>query len=95
LVIMMSENEFFAVEFDDVDEPLESIRFIPPEAWGAMAYFKSRKRRPQERWRKKREKGKRKPSELFFLKRFTTNRRLRIGYDTRSLFDVHKKDGLV
>jgi hypothetical protein len=52
----------------DVDKPRKFVYIMPPEAWGAIVRLKSRKRRPQERWRKKREKGKRKPSELFFLK---------------------------
>ena len=65
---MMTENEFFAAEFGNVHESTKSIGTMPAEARAATVRFEGRKRRPQERWRKKREKGKRKPSELFFLK---------------------------
>jgi hypothetical protein len=71
LIIMMPENKF-AAKFDDGDEPMEFNYIVPSVTWDAMLWrgtcFEGRKRRPQERWRKKRKKGKRNPIELFFLK---------------------------
>jgi len=72
LIIMMSENKFSTTEFDDADGPGKSDCIIPAENWDTMlwrkACFEGRKRRPQDRWRKKHSRGKRKPTELFFLK---------------------------
>jgi len=67
----MSENKFSAAEFD-ADEPIESDCILSTENWDTIlwreARFEGRKRRPQDRWRKKHSRGKRKPTGLFFLK---------------------------
>ena len=67
---MMSETRFSAAEFDFADEPRKSHCIPLAENWSATlrreAYFEGRKRRPQERRRKKRNRLKRTPQELFF-----------------------------
>lgn len=68
----MPEDKSSALAF--ADNMCKSSDFnctTPVEAWVVMSRkevcFEGRKKRPQERGRKKRKKGNRNPSELFFL----------------------------